>query len=136
MTEKYIVSRTQEEIVARFMAADDAFGWAREVLVQFLGYEHVRPLLNEDIGEAEWEKLTAVATNDIGQEAREYYALALDKIENERGISAERSVVKLTEFAWLMGADDVLAAMEEAEYTPYGAPKVAVFGAAFGLEGN
>ena len=40
---------------------------------------------------------------------------------------------KLIEYAWLLGRDDVVAAMEAAEYTNYGAPKVKAFAEGMGF---
>lgn len=59
---------------------------------------------------------------------------ALGKILNHRGISASRSVDQLTEYAWLLGRDDVVQAMQDAAYPQYGAPKVKAFGEGLGLE--
>jgi hypothetical protein len=125
------VTRTSAEILARAQAADDIFGWAQELLLSYCDYETVKPLLNDGVTAEDW------ATNaddpaKVGDAARSYYAFALGKIEDERGISAERSVIKLREYAWLMGRDDVITAMDAALYPPYGAPKVAAFGQGFG----
>jgi hypothetical protein len=49
-------------------------------------------------------------------------------------ISASRSVEKLTEFAWLLGRDDVVAAMDEAGYAQYGVPKLFAFAKGFEVE--
>lgn len=132
MEEKRTVTRSQDEILARFMAATDASGWAREALVPYLDWEHVRPLLKEDVDEAEWRSLTG-GQDDIDGAIREYYALALSKIEDRDRISGARSVVKLREFAWLTGQGDVLTAMDEADLP---AAKIRAFGAAFGLDGS
>jgi hypothetical protein len=84
------------------------------------------------VTDEEWDDVRSDPA-DIENAARAYYLFALGKIDNERGISAERSVIKLREYAWLAGRDDVVAAMDAADYTPYGAPKVALFGQAFGF---
>lgn len=127
-----IVTRMSAEIFAHAQAADDFLGWAREVLLPYCDYETALPLLNEGVTAEDW----FLGMNDpakVGEAARDYYEFALGKIADERGISAERSVIKLREYAWLMGRDDVVAAMDEAPYPMYGAPKVAVFGEAFGF---
>ncbi|WP_301547102.1 hypothetical protein [Micromonospora sp. C95] len=43
-----------------------------------------------------------------------------------------RSVDKLGELAWLLGRDDIVAAMDHAGYPMYGAPKVKAFADGFG----
>jgi hypothetical protein len=127
------VNRTQDEIVARIEDAtdEDMFGFRREVLVDALDFEHAKPFLIAGATAEEWEE---ARVDDFDAAARSYYTFALEKIEGHRGISANRSVEKLTEFAWLLGRDDVVAAMEAAEYPQYGAPKVAAFAAGFGLD--
>lgn len=132
-TDTPTVARSQDEILARAEAADDCFGWAREVLLTRLDYDHVKPYLNDDVTADDWAACVA-KTGTLAEEITGYYRFALGKIEDERGISAERSVIKLREMAWLAGRDDVAAAMDAAPYPEYGAPKVAAFAARFGLE--
>ncbi|MFD0885247.1 hypothetical protein ACFQ08_11895 [Streptosporangium algeriense] len=126
-------ARTQDEIVARVRAvADrDLFGFRTEVLIMALDYRHVREFVADDPADDGWG---AADAETVEREAREYYAFALGKIEGHRGISARRSVEKLTEFAWLLGRDDIVSAMEAADYEQYGAPKVKEFGVGLGLE--
>lgn len=130
-------TRTQAEILARIdeAADDDWLGFRRDVLISALDHEHAIPFLKEGVTAEQWN-----ADNeggrfaDVEQSARDYYTFALGKIRGHRGISASRSVEKLTEFAWLLCRDDVITAMEEADYTNYGAPKVKAFAAGFGLD--
>jgi hypothetical protein len=126
-------ARTQEEILARIEAIDDEdfFGFRREVLIAVLDYEHARQFLKEGTTPEEWaeEQVTDVEAAAFG-----YYGFALGKIRDHRGISANRSVDKLAEYAWLLGRDDVAAAMDAAEFPQYGAPKVAAFAKGFGLD--
>lgn len=126
------VTRSSAEIFARAQAADDPFGWAMGLLLSYCDYETVLPLLNDGVTAEDWAK-GADRPEKIGEAARSYYIFALGKIADERGISAERSVIKLREYAWLMGRDDVVDAMDAAPYPSYGAPKVAAFGAGFGF---
>lgn len=132
MSTQQIVTRSQDEIFARAQAADDMFGWAHEVLLPYLDFEHAKPILNDGVTADEWAKHASDHAK-VGEAAREYHLFALGKIEAERGISAERSVIKLREYAWLMGLDAVVAAMDAAPYPQYGAPKVAAFAAGLGF---
>lgn len=124
-------TRTSAEIFARAQAADDPFSWAQELLLSYCDYETVLPLLHDGVTAEDWAK-NADDPAKVGEAARSYYLFALGKIAAERGISAERSVIKLREYAWLMGRDDVIAAMDAAPYPEYGAPKVAAFGQLMG----
>jgi len=67
------------------------------------------------------------------QATTRYLAFAIRKVVDHRGISAERSVVKLREYAWLLGRDDAVVAMDAAAYPQYGAPKLKAFALAMGL---
>ncbi len=126
-------TRTQDEIVARIAYADDMFGFDREVLVESLDYPHAKPYLKPEVTEEDWLKDSG-PDRDLAKAAADYFTFALGKIENHRGISASRSVTKLREYAWLLGRDDVVAAMDEADYAQYGAPQVKAFGDGLGLD--
>lgn len=128
--------RSQDEIVARITAygehgVGDFFGFRREVLVDALDYEHAKPYLKDGVTAEEWN---AYRLSDLAEAAKKYLELAIGKIRNHRGISAERSVDKLTEYAWLLCRDDVLAAMDRADYPQYGAPKVKAFADGMGFQ--
>jgi hypothetical protein len=119
--------RTQDEIVARIEVVrveGDWLGFRQEVLISALDFEHASPFLNEGVTEEEWNGRRDA---DLEHAAKGYLEFAIGKIEDHRGISASRSVDKLTEYAWLLGRDDVVYAMENAHYPQYGAPKVKAF---------
>lgn len=122
-----MTTRTQDEILARFIEAnkDDMFGFRTSVLAEHLTYEKLAATAAfemDKIGEADWQPVT-----DTESVARDYLTFAIGKIEDHRGISASRSVDKLREYAWLLGRDDVVDAMDAADYAQYGAPQVKAF---------
>lgn len=108
---------------------EDFFGFARDVLVEALDYEHAKPYLKPETTAEQWDE---ARPKDLETEARGYLDFAVGKIIDHRGISASRSVSKLTEYAWLLGRDDVVAAMGSAGYAQYGAPKVKAFAEGMG----
>ena len=126
------LKRTQDEIVQRIREVedDDFFGFRTDVLIQALDFEHARPLLKSEITPDKWADYVP---GDFQQAAKDYYAFAVGKIRDHRGLSAQRSIDKLGEYAWLLGRDDVVTAMEAADYPQYGAPQVKAFGEGFGL---
>lgn len=129
--------RTQDEIIERIQniqrgeSGADYLGFRREVLVDALDFEHARPWLTADTTAEQWG--TTPTYDAVHQKAVEYYQFALQKIKNHRGISANRSVDKLTEFAWLLKRDDVVSTMQSTAYEQYGAPIVKAFAAGLGL---
>lgn len=122
------MTRTQADIADRFREAaqpgEDLLGFRREVLAEAMTRAtliEVVPNVEESPDLASWEPTGTEPA------ARAYLDFAIEKIEGHRGISASRSVDKLREYAWLLGRDDVVAAMDAAGYAQYGAPKVRAF---------
>jgi hypothetical protein len=129
-----VTIRNQEEIVARLRAIraqhrdalDELFDFRQEVLLEALDFDHAREFLAPD-APGGW-----IQRVDHETYARDYLRFAIGKILDHRGNSAGRSVDKLGELAWLIGRDDVVAAMDQAGYLMYGAPKVRAFADGFG----
>lgn len=117
--------RTQEEIVARYEAikADDMLGFRADVLIGHLDFEHARPYLRADATADEWRP-DPLDAESLRKGAADYAVFAWKKVQNHRGISASRSVTKLTEFAWLLGDEALVAEIERTSYPQYGAPKL------------
>lgn len=126
--------RTQEEITARIRAIEskDLFGFAREVLLSALEFEHVKPFLKEGTTAEQWGVPPHADDSSVTEAARQYLAFAWGKAEDHRGLSADRSVVKLTEYFWLLGKEDALQRMDAAGYAQYGAPILKICAEALG----
>lgn len=117
--------RTVEEITARLrQGADDVFGWRFEVLVRYLTAEQVQEF-TPGVDLSAWV-IAPLHAEPIAEEVRSYMAFAWGKVEDHRGLSAGRSVEKIGAWLWVLGLDDMLAAMTAAEYQNYGAPQLAV----------
>lgn len=118
------MGRSQDAILTRIKGLQEDFlGFQREVLIGFLDYDHAKEFLKDEITAAEWD----ARLNDdaaIQAEMREYMAFAWEKVDNHRGISANRNIDKMTAFAWLLGRDDVIVALDAIPYPQYGAPKL------------
>lgn len=121
------MTRSQTDIVARMEAIkdEDWMGFQRDVLLGYLDYEHAKPYLKPEATAEEWAE--AMTAEDPAVAGAEYLQFAIGKARDHRGISASRSVDKLTMYAWLAGRDDVVAAMDEADYANYGVPKLRAF---------
>lgn len=127
--------RTQEELVARMRASalDDLFGFAREVIFPFLSLENAKEFTKKP------ELLTPETWTQprdeeaVKKELASYMEFAWGKVENHRGLSANRSVTKLSTLVWILGDDITCKAVHEAEYAQYGAPMLAIICKAYNL---
>lgn len=117
--------RTPTEVVARYetVKEDDYFGFKAEVLLSHLPKTFLKPYLKPDADTSDLDSYSR-DLKSVTKEAVEYMEFAWGKALDHRGISANRSIDKLTELFWLMGRDDVVAAMYRADYHNYGAPKL------------
>lgn len=128
------VTRSQDEILARFREHQNVlFDFEVEVLAGYLDYEHVRTHLTEGTTADQW----AESQDDPAQardDAAAYLEFAFGKARDHRGLSAVRSVHKLSAWAWLLGDDDLAAAMRDDDHYPqYGVPALMLFAKRFDL---
>ncbi len=124
--------KSQEEIFAKFeelknSASNSLFDFRREVLMSYLTFEAVKSNLTEDYieeieaGTKVWEPLTTI--DSCVKDFLSYMGFAWGKSEDERGLSASRSIQKLSMWLWLMNRDDLQVIIEDDSlYNPYGAP--------------
>jgi hypothetical protein len=100
------IERTDEEILARWEAIKDSdfFGVRSGELLCRLPFEKIKPYLKEDAREEDW---TTVGKDreTILSEMLAYMPFAWEKANNERGLSASRSMDHYTEWVWLLGDD-------------------------------
>ncbi len=123
--------RTEDEVVEHTRAVgDDWLGFRAEVLVSHLSADKAREFCKEDADLSEWEALP-LHVESVFAEMVDYLDFAWGKALDHRGISANRSIDKLSELLWLIGDDEVLALFEAADYMPYGAPQLAVISSAY-----
>ncbi|MDG4803648.1 hypothetical protein [Micromonospora sp. WMMD980] len=125
-----MIARTQEDILSRInhiAGSDDLFGFRQDLLINALDIDHARPFLQPGVTAQQWNRSRWDGYADAEAYGREYLWFAVHKVVNHRSGSASRAVDKLTELAWLLGRDDVVAAVTAAPYPRYGAPKIAVF---------
>lgn len=115
--------RTQDEIAERAHSSSEFLNFAPDVIVPFLDFEHAQPFLKPEVTAGEWacKELTREA---VLAEMREYMAeYGWPKVLDHRGLSAERTVQKMTAWLWLLGDDEAVAfAEDEGNYPQYGAP--------------
>lgn len=119
--------RTQDEIAAKVRESrNQVLDFAGDALLAYLDFEHAREFLKPETTPEKWAEIHVPLDADkVIAEMREYMSFAWEKVEDHRGLSAGRSVDKMTAWAWLLGDGGAYEAIEAAEYTNYGAPKLA-----------
>lgn len=121
------LARSPEEIRARLNAEAKGFGFDKEIYLDYLSFDDALSFLTEDArkkygeGGEPWPRIDAV--DEAAQDFLDYMNFAWGKAEDQRGISASRSIQKLGAWLWLLGRNDLVATIENDDlYNPYGAP--------------
>ena len=116
----------QKEIADRLRARkdDDFFGFETSEYFLSLDRDHVREFAKEDADLSDWEP-SFVTVDDVKERLLDYMEFAWDKANGCRGISANRSVMHIIAWLWLMGGkyrafSDVVEEMFENHYEHYG----------------
>lgn len=121
--------RTQEEIVAKL--DDDTqekfMDFTPDVLVPALKWDYAKKylvpeyILKVEKGEEKFEYNSDIKS--IVQDFLDYMVFAWGKAEGQRGLSASRSINKLSAWLWLLNREDLVNIIEDDNlYNPYGAP--------------
>ena len=112
--------RTQDEIVARVdsIIKSDFGMFESGPLIDYLDYDHAKKYLKDDVGE-----------DDYKQEQRtpkevmiDYMPFAWRKANDQRGISAWRSLAHYKAWLWLDGDEDLWPTLDD--YNFYGKPQL------------
>jgi len=116
------LTRSAQGIRARLDAKRNEFlNFEPEVLLEFLPFDAVKDLCKD---ETTAETFGAPKTLEEGVDAfLGYMEFAWGKAEDERGLSAMRSIQKLSAYLWLFGRDDLHDLINDDDLcNPYGAP--------------
>jgi len=101
-----MAERTTAEIVARIetVRRRDGMGFEWHCLLMRLPFDAAKPYLKDTAPAADWE--TAPRDREsLVAEMRDYMPFAWQKANNERGISASRSMSHYAAWTWLAGDD-------------------------------
>ena len=98
--------RTNDEILARIEAvkANDWMGTQISDLVVRLPFAKALPYLKPEVKEDDWEVMPRDRETVLA-EMLDYMPFAWDKANNERGVSASRSMNHYSAWVWLAGDD-------------------------------
>lgn len=128
-----LVLRTQEEISNKFKqiteeAKVQVFDFRAEVLMPYMEFETAKPFLKQDAidlvtSNVEPWKYGKNEIKAITKEFLDYMQFAWGKATGRRGISAARSIQKLSVWLWILGREDLETLIDDDNlYNPYGAP--------------
>ncbi len=117
--------RTQDEIVERLEArkVGDPLCFEVDEYLIYLDYKHAKPYLKDGTTEREWD--AASDHLSLPERMRDYMSFAWNKANNERGISANRSIMHYIAWLWLAEENKLLARVEseyQGNYCSYGKP--------------
>ncbi len=122
---KLTLKRIKDEIAAKcsFSGPLDF----KEMLLEYLPFETVKGFLKKEYiekvekGKEKWDQITDI--KEAVQDFLDYMVFAWGKAEDERGLSAGRSISKLSTWMWLLGREDLSDILQDGDmYNPYGAP--------------
>jgi len=138
---RLVLVRTPNEILSRIDSQkDDLFGFGREVLLDYLGYEFAKPFLTDEykakVDAGEEPAPTGIFhSTEAAQDFLDYLNFGYGKALDQRGISASRTVAKLREWMWLLGRGDLVEVLDDDRlYMPYGMPALIKVAEELGLD--
>jgi len=122
--------RTQEEILEKYKEYEDdgrMFDFRPEVLLEHLSYENSSQFLSDEykakVSSGEVKHTSVDNVLEATQDFLDYMVFAWMKAQDERGLSASRSIQKLSAWLWLLNREDLESKInEDGLYNPYGAP--------------
>jgi hypothetical protein len=106
---------------------NDLFGFSTEVAIYYLPFEQSKEYFEDEYvkkvesGEEKCDAITDVM--EAAQDFLDYLVFAWMKAMDERGISASRSIEKLSAWMKILGRDDISDILKDSSlYNPYGRP--------------
>lgn len=130
--------RTTEEILAKIREYRgktlDMFGTRVGDWIEFLAFDDAKEFLKPDATEADWNTQGAPFARDaetIKDKMKDYMPFAWGKANDERGLSANRSLHHMEAWLWMIGEEAAMAALF-AEYIDYGKPQLRAICEKFG----
>lgn len=122
------IAKTQSEILQEIKAdRGGLFDFTADVLIQFLDWESGKEFYKDEfvkeVNEGTKEKVNSLTLENGVKEFLDYLEFAWGKAEDQRGLSASRSIQKLSAYLWVFGKEDLKKTLnDDSLYNPYGAP--------------
>jgi len=130
--------KTVEEIKTKIAEGGfetDFFGFATDDIKYALPFEEAKQFLDDEFlakenAEKEWEENRLKTDEDVKEKMLDYLEFAWEKANDERGLSADRSIQHFIAWSWLVD-DEMCTKIQElynTVYTPYGKPILTYIG--------
>jgi len=134
-TDKKSFTRSQDEIVAEIerIKDEDFFGFKIGDLIGYLDYGHAKQYLKPEATAEDW-KQSPSDRESILKQMEEYMEFAWGKANDERGISAGRSLAHYTVWVWMIGDQDRFGDLERYQY--YGKDNLRTICDAYGWDAD
>ena len=133
------VEKIKDKINTGF--ANDVFGIAFNDLIEALPFADAKEYLKDeflmkDSAEEEWESSRIKTDDDVKARMLDYLPFAWEKAEDQRGLSADRSVRHFAAWAWLIDYEfyEKIEDMYNNSYFPYGEPILEYISEKLGFE--
>ncbi len=116
------------EDIKKFMekfSKEDFFGVIRQDCISCLPYEAASEYLSEEVTADAWDARYLKNDEEVISEIIKYLPFAYNKAENERGLSAIRSLQHFLAWFYCLGNDEMVSTihyMMNSDYAPYGMP--------------
>lgn len=131
--------RTPQEILDRMAErmSGDPGGFEVGEYVDFLDFAHAEEYL-ASCSEEEWNKIYKEPTREnVVAKMQDYLDFAWEKADNEKSVSANRSIMHYLAWIWLTGDDNFLSRVQheyDERYCEYGKPILRMIEEHYGLE--
>lgn len=116
-----------EEKAVEIFSGNSFFGFDKEVAADFLSFDKVKHIYKDEYvklvesGEKEYKQIVDI--KEAAQDFLDYMVFAWMKALDERGISASRSIQKLSAWMKILGRSDIADTLDDDDlYNPYGRP--------------
>jgi len=131
-TNRLYLSRSVDNIINKIKDSKSILNFDSEVLIKYLPWNDItsvflKEILKQEIFEEcvadpqRWRFIDDIA--ESVQDFLDYMVFAWGKAFNQRGLSASRSIDKLSTYLWLFGKDDLVEIIQDDSlYDPYGMP--------------
>lgn len=119
----------REDKLKAVLSSGDIFPFRQEVHLAYAPWEIAKKVYRDayiervESGESVYDYINSFP--ELVQDFLDYVNFAMIKALTERDISSVRSIMKLSEFLWLMDREDLAKIIEDDDfYEPYGSPAI------------